>query len=337
MQVITATNVHEALPLALNKLRQVGIDRASRNGPVTMFPTPVTTVYLNPTERVLFWAERDANPFFHFFECLWMIAGRNDVEFVAQFANNIRNYSDDATTFHGAYGHRWRKHFGFDQLAYIINTLRDNPDDRRCVVQMWDAKADLGKDGKDFPCNTQIFFSRNISGALDMTVCNRSNDIVWGCYGANAVHFSFLQEFIASSIGCPVGTYYQVSNNLHAYQDTLKQVVTLSGVEVSTIKNPYSYPDFRPFPIMQTPMSEWLMDLEIFMDVGPIVGFRDPFFRRVVTPLFHAYKAYKEPNRKDKYDVALEILQQCQAPDWKKAAIEWIERRKENARKKVHA
>ena len=32
---------------------------------------------------------------------------------------------------------------------------------------------------------------------LCMTVCNRSNDMLWGAYGANVVHMSMLQEFVA--------------------------------------------------------------------------------------------------------------------------------------------
>lgn len=160
MKVINVRNVHHALPLALHELKQEGIDRESRNGPVRVFKTPVTTVYQNPTERVLFWAERDANPFFHFFESLWMLAGQNDVPFLAYFVKRMVTYSDYGKTFHGAYGHRWRQHFKdkdgnkIDQLAIVIKALKENPDDRRCVVQMWDSSVDLGKQGKDFPCNT---------------------------------------------------------------------------------------------------------------------------------------------------------------------------------------
>src|SRR5271154_5758040 len=43
------------------------------------------TEYEKPDERVLFSQTRDANPFFHFFESLWILAGREDVEFLAQF------------------------------------------------------------------------------------------------------------------------------------------------------------------------------------------------------------------------------------------------------------
>ncbi len=86
MNVISVRNVHEALPEALRFLRQTGVPRDSRNGAVLQAPCPVTTVYRRPDERVLFWPERDANPFFHFMESLWMLAGRNDVAWPADLA-----------------------------------------------------------------------------------------------------------------------------------------------------------------------------------------------------------------------------------------------------------
>lgn len=159
MKTIAARNVNDALILGLLALGEEGVDRDSRNGPVRVFTGPVTTHYKHPEERVLFFPERDANPFFHFMESLWMIAGRNDVEWISRFSANIANYSDDGVTFHGAYGYRWRQHFEFyrveglsmadfpnaakselchiDQLATIAQLLKNNPDDRRIVLQMW--------------------------------------------------------------------------------------------------------------------------------------------------------------------------------------------------------
>jgi hypothetical protein len=51
-----------------------------------------------------------------------------------------------------------------------------------------------------------------------MTVYNRSNDLVWGMFGSNVVHFSMLLEFIAISVGVSIGTYTQVSCNPHIYE-----------------------------------------------------------------------------------------------------------------------
>jgi thymidylate synthase len=346
MKVINVRNVQAALPAGLEYLDHEGIKRDSRNGPVVVAPGPVTTVYQKPRERVIFWEQRDANPFFHLFESLWMLAGRNDVGFLLNFVKRMKGYSDDGKTLHGAYGYRWFHHFALvndpgmeqeikiqeiNQLLSIINMLKRNPDDRRCVLQMWDPSVDLGNGGRDVPCNTQAYFSISVDGKLDMTVCCRSNDIIWGAYGANAVHFSILQEFIASGVGVPVGAYWQMSNNYHAYLDTLETVKGLINVPLGDLvaANYYAHTnrDFEPFPLMQTPVEQWLQDLHMFLEEGVVIGLRDPFFRRVATPMFMAHRAFKENVGAERYTKALEILERCEAKDWRVAAEQWITRR----------
>lgn len=239
MHVINAVNVNDALHHGLRHLQDFGHSEPSRNGTVRVAPHPVTTVYARPEERVLFSPLRNANPFFHYLESLWMLAGRQDVQFPARYAAQMQLYSDDNATLNGAYGYRWRNHFGYNQLSVVIAELKANPSSRRCVVSMWDAvdaqqlASSVGAPetgeyigdlkfaiagSKDVPCNTQIFF-RVLAGRLDMTVLCRSNDAIWGTYGANAVHFSVLQEYMASQIGIGMGLYYQVANNFHIYTD----------------------------------------------------------------------------------------------------------------------
>lgn len=320
MQVIVSRNVNDALILGLKAVKQEGMLRDSRNGPVRVFESPVTTVYERPDERVVFFPERDANPFFHLMEGLWMIAGRNDVEWISRFNSSIANYSDDGITFHGAYGYRWRKHFGMDQLEIISELLRKNPDDRRIVLQMWDPKVDLNRDGKDFPCNTAIKF-RIVDGRLDMTVENRSNDMIWGAYGANAVHFSMLQEYMAAKIGVKLGYYWQVSTNFHSYISTFEKHESLLD-RIPT--SPYHH-GVTPFPMVNVNISIWEEDLEIFMEAGDsVLGYRDPFFKRVAVPMMRSYKAFKEK----RYQSAISILEDdCAADDWSRAGVEWIQRR----------
>ena len=57
--------------------------RDSRNGRVIVLDEPVLMTYSHPCERVLFNQARDCNPFFHVYEALWMLAGRNDVASVS--------------------------------------------------------------------------------------------------------------------------------------------------------------------------------------------------------------------------------------------------------------
>jgi thymidylate synthase len=330
-------NVHEALPVVLYDLSagKNVVERDSRNGRVLVFKEPVTVLYAEPTQRVMFHPLRDANPFFHLFESLWMLGGRNDVAWVAHYVKRMKEYSDNGDTFHGAYGHRWINHFGFDQLTQIIRALQANKDDRRCVLQMWDARADLGKQGKDFPCNTQAMFAIDHEGRLNMTVINRSNDIIWGAFGANAVHFSVLQEYMAAAIGVPVGRYWQVSNNFHAYLSTYEPLKELAvapltfpyGVTTTWTPTKKVEVDVEPYPLVNTPIKDWQQDLHLFLEAGAVPGLNDPFFTRVVTPMYWAHAAFK---RKE-YTYALENIEQCQASDWRKACTEWLLRRKEKA------
>lgn len=349
MIVIRGRNVQQILPEAMYQLRLKGIERDSRNGPVLMFPEPVTTVYDHPAERVMFWAEREANPFFHLIESLWMLAGMNDVHTVASIVNNMRNYSDDGTTFHGAYGFRWREHFGFDQLPVIIDALKANKDCRRQVLSMWDARVDLGRQGKDLPCNLQAIFQIAPDGRLDMTVTNRSNDMVWGAYGANAVHFSYLHEFMARSIGVEQGVYRQFSANFHTYKEQLGKVGALADVAaderywILSSKfcvrelDPYQNGTVKPYPLMTVPRKQWLEDLEMFFSDPTAMGFRDPFFRRVAIPMHRAMKAFKDLGDTDRHNRALCELLEVKATDWKLAAGEWIMRRKATEERKKRA
>ncbi len=326
MIVFSVRNVEEALILGMQTINQQGKPRDSRNGPVRVMSTPVTTYYYNPKERVIFLPERDANPYFHFMESLWMLDGRNDVEWISQYNSNIANYSDDGITFHGAYGYRWRNLNissvdVLDQLATIANLLLNNQDDRRIVLQMWDASIDLGCEAKDIPCNLICTFRVNPEGRLDMTVFNRSNDMIWGAYGANAVHFSVLQEVMAAWINMPIGSYWQVSTNFHAYDKTFDKLTPLLTKSLGF--TPYETSEVTPFSIVNTPIDNWFGELKMFIEEGPVLGFRDPFFKRVVFPMYFSWKAWK----RKQYDVAIDNARNIIASDWSKACIEWLERR----------
>lgn len=337
MIVINARNVNGALALALQQVEKVGAIRSSRNGTVLAFQEPVSTVYTHPTERVLFSRIRNANPTFHLLESLWMLAGRSDVKFPGTIVKNMKNYTDDGDTFWGAYGHRWRNFFGFDQIEFIIEELRDNPESRRCVLQMWDATfGGLGRvpdliqgmrGGKDVPCNTCIYFDRR-DGNLNMTVCCRSNDILWGCYGANAVHMSVLQEYMALSIGCPVGTYTQMSNDLHLYTATTPDCGIADLALDSISSDAYSAG-------MVVPGSLWTVgetkedfdsDLRDFFSAFDLVGlegvaeeqYETEFFNFTVQPMVRAWT-----NRKN-YREASIASRNIMAPDWRLAMTNWI-------------
>lgn len=329
MRMVSALNVTEALPLGIKLLMECG-EEVSPRGMLTLeAPGPVVTVYQRPWQRVMLHSKRDANPFFHLFESLWILNGSKDVAWLSQFNSNIANYSDDGETFHAAYGHRLRYHFNVDQIKECIDLLKKEPDTRRAVLQIWSCNDDLNKDSKDLPCNDTVFLKiRN--GKLNITVCCRSNDIIWGAYGANAVQFSMLQEYIAAMVGVEMGVYTQISDSYHAYVNN-PQWEDLKNLPVMDLYDIW-YDDSCLIPIVEYP-STWDAELDIFYHIAePKEGavkipgssiFRNKWFSKVAIPMFIAWRCHKD--WKDGRTMASAI----QAPDWRLACETWLEKREE--------
>lgn len=334
MRILTVPNVHVALPRALQLLDQIGEPRESRNGPVLLAPYPVTTIYEHPQQRVLFWPERDANPFFHLYESLWMLAGRNDVAPLVRYAKNVGTYSDDGVTFWGAYGHRWRKEFKVDQLEIIAQRLIKDPNDRRNVLQMWETTLDLGNNGRDVPCNTTATFQIDNSGKLNIVVFNRSNDLIWGTLGANAVQFSVLLEYMAAWIGCPIGAYTQISVNWHGYLDTIRPLQDLRPDRLGFVADPYN----QDYSVWASPMPKDHAKIDagiktIIQSVddgykGSLPQFVNNEWAESIWLVLFAHHLYKTNPPETKFKRALEMLDNCPISlDWAVAAREWITRR----------
>jgi len=323
----------------------------SRNGDVIMVGEPVTVTYTHPQRRVLFNAARDANPFFHLYESLWMLAGRNDVAPLAYYNSRISGYSDDGETFNGAYGYRWRNHRDMrvnaagelepgpkiDQLAKLVAHLRDQPNSRRAVLQMWNVEDDLLKidASKDVCCNLSVMFSLSYKGAhnprLDMTVTNRSNDLLWGMLGANVVHFSFLQEYMAAKLGAEVGKYHHFTNNLHVYTANWDPKKLLDEYVNWSMHSPpvVRYEELHLVPLVSD-MAALDIEMPLFVqinshadDITGIVRWREPFLDLVAQPMCRAFHLFKAGD----LDAAMFWADGVKSEDWRHAATQWLSRR----------
>jgi hypothetical protein len=339
--IISVDNVNEALPVGLQHVRQYGILFESRGMDTVEVPGPVSTVYHNPTRRVLFDEVRDANPFFHLMESLWIIGGSNKVDLPEFFLGSITQFSDNGESFHGAYGHRLRHAFGFDQLDRAVDLFLTKPDTRQVVLSIWHPELDLGKVTKDMPCNDMIMLGIR-HGLLHMTVCNRSNDVIWGAYGANAVQFSMLQEWLAAMIDVKVGRYVQQSNSYHVYtSNPYWQAFTRGEGGYGHVSNPYMRNEVKPMPLASSreEAEEFRKDCELLCHAAETSGdllvplYRTPFFQGVVRPLVLAYEFYQKRN----FDEALSVAEACKATDWRLACVQWLQRRKDRASAKAAA
>lgn len=330
MWTFDCRNVNDAYARLSHYIMSRGIRLDSRNGATMAAPGPVLVKFRQPYERVLFDEARDANPTFHLMEAVWMLAGARDVAFVEHYNKNMRTFSDDGAVFNAAYGHRWRHHFGQDQLMTVVGLLRANPNDRRAIISMWDAHGDLNSDSKDVPCNLQILprlvDEPDIGKALEFTITNRSNDLVWGLCGANAVHMSFMQEWMAGALGVKCGQWNHLSNNLHIYDrhwDLCRNVVRSA-----------EHPMFHPWPGSQPLLHHANYDCAmVFLDECEQIAqgrkgagheFQSPFLNDTVEPVMAAWEEWKAGNKGD----ALEIAACIESNDWRRAVVAWYRRRK---------
>jgi hypothetical protein len=186
---------------------------------------------------------------------------------------------------------------------------------------------------KDMPCNDMVMLSR--SGPdfelLNMTVCNRSNDAIWGAYGANAVQFSMLQEYIAAKVGCNVGTYTQMSNNFHvyednpywmAYKDSKNEALGYTSYYTAGIVKPYDL--FAEEGFDRDLFAFFQSFDELFADGASVTPkYETQAFADVVLPMWECLLLYKSGFLKDAWVMTNDIV----ALDWQSACAEWLGRR----------
>ncbi len=153
-------------------------------------------------------------------EQAWFIMGsRKPEDFLREYTKiwDIFTNPNDVVTV--AYGYRWRKHFGRDQLALLIDLLKNEPSSRHGVVITWDPTQDglsLQKK-KNVPC-PYTFTVNIIGGKLHMHNIVRSNDMVLG-FPHDVAGFCLLQYLLAQKLNVEVGTYTHSISNAHIYSN----------------------------------------------------------------------------------------------------------------------
>lgn len=307
---INGSTVGECYRDALFKMRVHGRDEDTRGGRVLTIEEPVVLTLREPYSRVLRDPARNANPFFHVMEVVWMMAGASNVNWISQFNMRMGEFANEGRI-NGAYGQRWRN---CEQIRKTIDKL-ENRTTRQAVISMWNPVYDNIVGLNDYPCNTHIYF-RVIKGQLNMTVCNRSNDLIWGMLGANVVHMTYLHELISCATGIPMGKYQVMTNNLHIYERHWPLLDTASSVNVFDEDyglgpplldgdNGETYEDFRE-------------ECAEFMLSDSQKRWNSKWLQNVAEPLKLAYQ-----NRNH----APGHLTMCQDPAWRKASWEWLSRK----------
>lgn len=178
------------------------------------------------TDRFCMNPIRKQNIIFNYAEALWYLSGSNDLSFIEYYAPSMKKYSSDGMTLPGTgYGPKLL-HFGDNNLNQIRRAIdifdHDDRDSKRVFLQIFDANEDLYRRNIDVSCTLglQLLIRDN---RLHAVAFMRANDAYVG-FLSDIFSFTFLQEYIASVLGCDVGSYTHTVGSLHVYDENVRRV-----------------------------------------------------------------------------------------------------------------
>lgn len=107
-----------------------------------------------------------------------------------------------------------------NQVIFILDELKRNPDSRRAVIDIRDNSEDMYSDDPACLQHIQFFIRDN---KLHMKVLFRSNDACKATF-MNAFALIMIQKMIADELGIKVGTYTHRANSFHCYEKDFKML-----------------------------------------------------------------------------------------------------------------
>lgn len=273
----------EGLVWLLGDLMDHGIEVPSRNGLTRELPFIGITLN-EPWNRELLVPGRKHNLAAQIAETMWVLAGRNDVEWLSNYLPRAADYSDDGQVWRGAYGPRIRGWRGVDQLRHVVELLRSNKDDRRAIINIYDPEIDT-KPGKDIPCNNWLHFLVR-GGKLNLHVSIRSNDVMWGWSGINAFEWSVLQEIVARLVDVEIGQLHFSVSSMHLYEQHWEKAAKIASRGTAfepTHPSPWFSPEKDDLTYFEGLIQAWFQQEERIRtgswSIGEIERFPEPMMR----------------------------------------------------------
>jgi thymidylate synthase len=158
-------------------------------------------------------------------ELLWFLQGDTNVRYLHENGVTIWDEWADANGDLGpVYGRQWRSWEGadgrtHDQIKWVLEEIRRNPDSRRLVVSAWNV-GDLDK-MKLAPCHCLFQFYVS-EGRLSCQLYQRSADIFLGV-PFNIASYALLTHLMAQATGLQAGDFVHSFGDAHLYLNHLDQ------------------------------------------------------------------------------------------------------------------
>jgi thymidylate synthase len=158
-------------------------------------------------------------------ELIWFLSGSTNVKWLQENGISIWDeWADENGELGPVYGYQWRSWptpdgRQVDQIAAVIESIKQNPDSRRHIVNAWNV-ADV--DGMALPpCHTMFQFYV-ADGRLSCQLYQRSADIFLGV-PFNIASYALLTHMVAQATGLQPGDFWHAFGDAHLYLNHLDQ------------------------------------------------------------------------------------------------------------------
>ena len=160
-----------------------------------------------------------------FHELLWFLSGDSNIRYLKENGVSIWDeWADENGDLGPVYGVQWRSWptpdgGSIDQIAQIMQQLRETPDSRRIILSAWNV-AEIDKMALP-PCHC-LFQFYVADGKLSCQLYQRSCDIFLGV-PFNIASYSLLTHMLAQQADLGVGDFIWTGGDCHLYSNHLEQ------------------------------------------------------------------------------------------------------------------
>lgn len=160
------------------------------------------------------------------YELLRFLRGDSNIKYLKEHGVSIWDeWADEEGNLGPVYGAQWR-HWRcedgteIDQIANLMNQLRNNPDSRRLIVSAWNV-AQVDKMALP-PCHS-LFQFYVVNNKLSCQLYQRSADLFLGV-PFNIASYALLTMMIAKVCGFELGDFVHTFGDVHIYNNHREQV-----------------------------------------------------------------------------------------------------------------
>lgn len=192
-------------------------------------------------------------------ELLWFLQGDTNVRYLQENGVRIWNeWADENGELGPVYGKQWRSFTGangktVDQIQWVIDEIKRNPDSRRLVVSAWNP-AEIDEMALP-PCHC-LFQFYVTEGKLSCQLYQRSADTFLGV-PFNIASYALLTHMVAHVTGLKPGDFVHTIGDAHLYLNHLEQV------NEQLTRTPYPLPTLKLNPDVKSIFDFTYDDIEI--------------------------------------------------------------------------